>query len=260
MPNPKYTALILGILLLNGCALEPRKDGAPDNPRKDILSTPNAIPKNEPLSKYGNPESYVVFGKRYYVKTSRQGYKERGGASWYGTKFHGQLTSSREPYDMYKMTAAHKTLPLPSYVKVENLENGKSIIVRVNDRGPFKTGRIIDLSYTAAAKLDMLEQGTSQVEVTLLNTNNHKPSPQNNETNTLFIQVGAFLSKNNAHLLQTKLKQANFRSNIQTAKSAIAKEKIYRVRLGPFKNRNHADNTVQRLVNMGLVEAKIVID
>ena len=101
----------------------------------------------EPKSRYGNPESYVVFGKRYYVKDSSKGYVETGIASWYGTKFHGRRTSSGETYDMYAMTAAHKTLPLPTYVEVTNLNNGRSIIVKVNDRGRFHEIRIIDLSY-----------------------------------------------------------------------------------------------------------------
>ncbi len=117
---------------------------------------------------YGNPPSYEVFGKRYFVMASSVGYVERGVASWYGPGFHKELTSVREPYDMYGMTAAHKTLPLPAYVRVTNLQNGRSCVVRVNDRGPFVGNRIIDLSYTAAAKLDMLRDGTAMVEVRVL--------------------------------------------------------------------------------------------
>ena len=119
----------------------------------------------EPRSRYGNPPFYDVFGKRYYVLSSSAATVERGVASWYGPGFHKVRTSTREPYDMYGMTAAHKTLPLPSYVRVTNLQNGRSIVVRVNDRGPFVGNRIIDLSYTAAAKLDMLRNGTAMVEV-----------------------------------------------------------------------------------------------
>ncbi len=126
---------------------------------------PDAVPRVEPLSHYGNPPYYEVFGKRYYVLSSSVAYVERGVASWYGPGFHQVLTSTREPYDMYAMTAAHKTLPLPAYVRVTNLQNGRSIVVRVNDRGPFVGNRIIDLSYTAAAKLDMLRNGTAMVEV-----------------------------------------------------------------------------------------------
>ena len=120
---------------------------------------------SEPLSRYGNPESYVVYGKTYHTLSSSKGYKERGAASWYGTKFHGKRTSSGEPYDLYAMTAAHKTLPLPTYVEVTNLKNGRTVIVKVNDRGPFHDDRLIDLSYAAAAKLDILPYGTGEVEV-----------------------------------------------------------------------------------------------
>jgi len=128
-------------------------------------SVPDAMPRIEPRSRYGNPPFYDVFGKRYYVLSSSVGYWERGVASWYGPGFHKVRTSTGEPYDMYGMTAAHKTLPLPAYVRVTNLQNGRSIVVRVNDRGPFVGNRIIDLSYTAAAKLDMLRNGTALVEV-----------------------------------------------------------------------------------------------
>jgi rare lipoprotein A len=126
---------------------------------------PDAVPRVEPRSRYGNPPFYVVFGKRYYVLASSVGYVERGVASWYGPGFHEVNTSTGEPYNMYAMTAAHKTLPLPAYVRVTNLQNGRSIVVRVNDRGPFVGNRIIDLSYTAAYKLDMLRNGTAMVEV-----------------------------------------------------------------------------------------------
>jgi rare lipoprotein A len=128
-------------------------------------SVPDAIPRLEPRARYGNPPFYDVFGKRYYVLSSSVGYWERGVASWYGPGFHKERTSTGEPYDMYGMTAAHKTLPLPAYVRVTNLQNGRSVVVRVNDRGPFVGNRIIDLSYTAAAKLDMLRNGTAMVEV-----------------------------------------------------------------------------------------------
>ncbi len=128
-------------------------------------SVPNAIPHIEPRARNGNPPFYDVFGKRYYVLSSSVGYIERGVASWYGPGFHKVRTSTGESYDMYGMTAAHKTLPLPAYVQVTNLQNGRSIVVRVNDRGPFVGNRIIDLSYTAAAKLDMLRNGTAIVEV-----------------------------------------------------------------------------------------------
>ena len=137
-------------------------------PPAHVQDVPDAIPRLEPRALYGNPPSYDVFGKRYYVMASSVGYVERGVASWYGPGFHKERTSVGEPYDMYGMTAAHKSLPLPAYVRVTNLQNGRSCVVRVNDRGPFVGNRIIDLSYTAAAKLDMLRDGTAMVEVRAL--------------------------------------------------------------------------------------------
>lgn len=139
---------------------------------------PNQVPRLEPLSKYGNPKSYVVFGKTYYTLPSSQGFVQRGIASWYGKKFHGRLTSSREPYDMYAMTAAHPQLPLPTYVQVTNLKNGKQVILRVNDRGPFHDNRVIDLSYTAAVKLDIIKQGTGLVEVRALDPRTYRLANQ----------------------------------------------------------------------------------
>jgi rare lipoprotein A len=136
----------------------PTSAAAPD-------SIADAVPRIEPRSRYGNPPFYDVFGVRYYVLSSSADYVERGVASWYGPGFHKIRTSTGEPYDMYAMTAAHKTLPLPAYVRVTNLTNGRSVLVRVNDRGPFVGHRIIDLSYSAAAKLDMLRDGTAMVEV-----------------------------------------------------------------------------------------------
>jgi rare lipoprotein A len=168
------------VAVLSGCSSAPRvstqpstvqvppRSAPPPAPPARLLDVPDAIPRAEPRSIYGNPPSYEVFGKRYYVMASSVGYVERGVASWYGPGFHKELTSVREPYDMYGMTAAHKTLPLPAYVRVTNLQNGRSCVVRVNDRGPFVGNRIIDLSYTAAAKLDMLRDGTAMVEVRVL--------------------------------------------------------------------------------------------
>jgi rare lipoprotein A len=158
---------------LAGCFSTPRRTApAPASPAPPVLSVPpaaasvpDAIPRPEPHARYGNPPFYDVFGKRYYVLSSSVGYWERGVASWYGPGFHKERTSTGELYDMYGMTAAHKTLPLPAYVRVTNLQNGRSVVVRVNDRGPFVGNRIIDLSYTAAAKLDMLRNGTAMVEV-----------------------------------------------------------------------------------------------
>jgi len=143
--------------------VEPPAAAAPAPPLPDTV--PDAVPRAEPRARNGNPPFYDVFGKRYFVLSSSSGYWERGVASWYGPGFHKVRTSIGEPYDMYGMTGAHKTLPLPAYVRVTNLQNGRSVVVRINDRGPFVGNRIIDLSYTAAAKLDMLRNGTAMVEV-----------------------------------------------------------------------------------------------
>ena len=152
--------------LLSGCA-STGKDAAPTSGNAEVA---DAVPKVEPKSKYGNPKSYVVFGKRYYTKASSKGHVEKGLASWYGEEFQGRPTSSGEPFDMYEMTAAHRTLPIPTYVRVTNLENGQSVVVRVNDRGPFSNPdeRILDVSYAAAVRLGMVRSGTTSVRVEAL--------------------------------------------------------------------------------------------
>jgi len=166
------------LLLLAACAQAPPRPGptAPSAlpptalPRNapDVDQIQDAVPRSEPRSAFGNPPFYSVNGRRYAVLASAQGYSERGVASWYGLEFHGLRTSTGEPYDMFAMTAAHKTLPLPCYARVTNLSNGRSVIVRINDRGPFVANRIIDLSYTAAVKLDMIRNGTAFVQVEVL--------------------------------------------------------------------------------------------
>ena len=143
----------------------------------ELLALPDATPRAEARAQLGNPPFYEVFGQRYTVLESSRGYLERGVASWYGPDFHGVRTSIGEPYDMYSMTAAHKTLPLPAYARVTNLRNGHSVVVRLNDRGPFKANRIIDLSYAAALKLDMVRDGTTLVEVRALEADGPAPPP-----------------------------------------------------------------------------------
>lgn len=246
---------------------------------------PGPIPKVEPRSRYGNPKSYVVFGKRYYTLPSSDGYVERGIASWYGKKFHGRRTSSGEPYDMYAMTAAHTQLPLPTYVQVTNLKNGKRIIVRVNDRGPFHQNRIIDLSYTAAVKLDIVREGTGLVEVRALNPlsyQNVEPSTDvefvaevravssqpekqlvNSKTKTanplVFVQVGAFGNRANADLLVSQLN--NFDLGDITISSVIKNQKeLHRVRIGPLSTVQSADDTVAKLIDIGMKEHRVVIE
>lgn len=140
-------------------------DGPGENPPPGLMNTPDAIVRNEPYLKGGANKVYSVFGTTYTPLINDEPYSQRGMATWYGVKFHGQRTSSGEAYDMYKMTAAHPTLPIPSYARVTSLESGKSVIVRINDRGPFHSDRVIDLSYTAALKLGLLAKGSHQVQV-----------------------------------------------------------------------------------------------
>ena len=174
-------ALPVTLLLLAGCAHAPPHPTpahppaaapAPTTvlPRNapDVYQVPDAVPRDEPRSAFGNPPFYYVAGHRYVVLPSANGYVERGVASWYGTEFHGLRTSTGEPYDMFAMTAAHKTLPLPCYARVTNLSNGRSVVLRINDRGPFVANRIIDLSYSAAARLDIIRNGTGFVQVEVL--------------------------------------------------------------------------------------------
>ncbi|ROO27150.1 hypothetical protein SAOR_09185 [Salinisphaera orenii MK-B5] len=171
---------VLAALMLAGCASTSgrstggsagggggyyQNDGPPENERIDLDSIEDAVPRDEPKSKYGNPASYEALGKTYYVLESAAGFSQTGRASWYGRQFHGRRTSSGEDYNMFKMTAAHKRLPIPSYVRVTNLDNGKQAIVRVNDRGPFHDGRIIDLSYVAARRLGVVRRGSAPVRI-----------------------------------------------------------------------------------------------
>ncbi|MDN3648470.1 septal ring lytic transglycosylase RlpA family protein [Reinekea marina] len=198
-----------------------KQDKGPDQPlaASDINTT---TPRKEPLSKHGNKSPYTVNGKKYHIMSSALGFKEEGLASWYGQKFHGHSTSNGETFDMYKISAAHKTLPLPTWVRVTNLDNGKSIDVRVNDRGPFHGGRIIDLSYAGAVKLGYVDKGTARVRVEVLEGDSLDQS-------AYFVQVGAFSSKDSAQNLQKRLK------NEVDYKVGVYKDNFYRVRIGPVK-------------------------
>jgi len=260
--------------LLTGCGSAPvifeEQDGAPYFD-KDVSDIPNAVPRHEPRSRYGNPASYVVLGKRYYVMESSSGFTQRGIASWYGTKFHGRRTSSGETYDMYAMTAAHKSLPLPTYVEVRNLQNNRTIIVKVNDRGPFHEGRIIDLSYTAATKLGIRGKGTGQVEIRAINPSQPLAEPVRNvepeqvKVSTLnkvadvYLQIGAFISQGNAQRLKDRLHEAAFPRALVTTQHNDGNT-VYRVRIGPLADLSEADQIVTQLSALGLGNAQIVTD
>lgn len=166
---------------LAGCATAPDPQQRLARPSTDVtyssgsVASSEPVPHAEPPSRSGNPDSYVVFGRRYRVKETSEGHREIGAASWYGWDFHGRKTSSGPPFNMFELTAAHKSLPIPTYARVTNLENGRSVVVKVNDRGPFVGERIIDLSFAAAARLDMLDHGTAQVEVVALEPYQYLP-------------------------------------------------------------------------------------
>jgi rare lipoprotein A len=259
-------AVLIG-MLFTGCSSRVARDtgdAAPQGP-VDISDIPDAVPRDEPLSRYGNPASYKVGGRRYYTLASRNGYVERGIASWYGTKFHGRRTSSGEPYDLYQMTAAHKTLPLPTYARVSNLQNGRSIIVKINDRGPFHPNRIIDLSYVAAAKLGILGHGTGLVEVEAINPSAPKKpllvarKPAARQAASLFLQVGAFKNRDNAKRLSSKLQNARI-GDIHIMEASNNSGPIYRVRVGPLDSVDEADRISSNLVSQGYTTTQVVID
>jgi len=221
----------------------------------------NAVPKYEPTSKLGNPPSYAVLGKRYHVMKQRKGFIERGIASWYGKKFHGRKTSNGEIYDMYAMTAAHKTLPLPAYVNVKNLQNGREIVVRVNDRGPFHPGRIIDLSYAAAKKLDIIRKGTGWVEIrdVSVTETSRLEVDQSTTEHKLFVQIGAFSERNNADKLSDNIGHPNLATVRVKADNETTKP-IYRVQLGPLDSLSEAEKVIEHLNKQGYTTSRLVFE
>ncbi|MGE0188749.1 MAG: septal ring lytic transglycosylase RlpA family protein [Steroidobacteraceae bacterium] len=254
-------ALLTSSLILTACQSPApvANQGKPATPHSippaNPSSIPDAVPQTEALSTRGNPAFYDVLGQRYFVKTSAAGYVERGIASWYGPGFHKEFTSNGEPYDMYGMTAAHKTLPLPSYVQVTNLNNGKQVILRVNDRGPFKDGRIIDLSYTAAAKLDILKAGTAMVEVRAI-TPGESAATATDKIKAMYVQVGTFSNASNADKLAEQLRnqgyvQTTVRNDLSNGRS------LYRVRIGPLADANNFDQVVAQLKTLGYADARL---
>ena len=229
------------------------------------------MPRPELRSRYGNGPDYEVFGKHYTVMASSSGYKERGVASWYGKKFHGNLTANREPYDMYAMSAAHKTLPLPTYVRVRNLRNNRSVIVRVNDRGPFVNNRIIDLSYVAALKLDMVRDGTSFVEIEAISFDEpsgdrptrqvsirqpDSPTPAAESAAGIYVQVGAFGDRSNAERRLMLLSSIGSAFIVEDA--AATNRALYRVRLGPIDGIVQYDVVVKKLADLGITDPYLV--
>jgi rare lipoprotein A len=265
----RLLATAAGLLALSACSITAPRPAAPAEqaaqpvppPPSAVEGVPDAVPRVEPRSAHGNPPFYDVLGKRYYVLAASDGYLERGVASWYGPTFHGGNTSSGEPYDMYAMTAAHKTLPLPCYARVTNLRNGRSVVVRINDRGPFVANRLIDLSYSAAAKLDMVRDGTTLVEVRALTASvpdvltrtSAQPPP------ALYVQAGAFTDQHNAQRLLERLQAAGFdRAFIALPLQNGAH--LYRVRLGPVESVAQFDELTARLNKLGISDARLAIE
>jgi rare lipoprotein A len=263
-------------LLFTACTSDVRRDGPPSSGSARIPDLPaDPVPRPEPKSRYGNGPVYEVFGKRYTVMPSSAGYQERGVASWYGKKFHGNLTSNRETYDMYQMTAAHKSLPLPTYVRVRNLKNDRSVIVRVNDRGPFVHNRIIDLSYAAAMKLDMIRDGTGLVEVTAINfdaPSGDRPTRQvvppdppapsqdiSRTSNDIYAQVGAFGDRGNAERRLALLSSSGI-TNAFVYEDVSTDPPLLRVRIGPVADVIQYDILVEELEGIGIMDPYLVVD
>ncbi len=251
--------LIAALISINACTF-----GVPIGDRGNA---PGSLPPKTVKSKQGNPDSYVVFGKRYYVLDNADGFVQRGVASWYGTKFHGRKTSSGEVYNMHAMTAAHKTLPLPIYVRVKNLDNGRSTVVRVNDRGPFIEGRIIDLSYAAAIKLGVDGPGTANVEISTLHAGRIAADKVVRTIALidlaepdipLFIQMGSFASRLNANNLVQELIDAN-ETSVRIFSLNTDTGHYFRVRVGPLYDIEEANAVLKRLKSKGFLSARIVV-
>jgi rare lipoprotein A len=250
------------LLLLAGCAGAPpqspqslpnetsrsggyyKDDGPHDKPPDNLAAVPDAQPRVEPLSRYAN-RPYEVFGKRYVPLATLQPFRQRGLASWYGKRFHGQKTSSGERYDMYAMSAAHTTLPIPSYARVTRVATGRSVVVRINDRGPFHAGRVIDLSYAAAFRLGIIAVGSGEVEVEAIvpgeSPEQALPSADASPARGVFLQVGAFASRDNAESLRARIASSTRPGDL------VQLDNLWRVQLGPYESQDEARSAAERL-------------
>jgi rare lipoprotein A len=269
-----WLILALGAgLILSGCAFKEenagryslKQDRGPDS-AVDLSRVPDAVPRSEPPSRWGNKSPYTVLGKRYSVLPSAEGYRQRGVASWYGKKFHGHTTSNGEVYDMYQMSAAHKSLPLPSYVRVTNLDNGRQVVVRVNDRGPFHDGRVIDLSYAAAYRLDMLGKGTARVEVEAITAGSQRITAEQGRSGVpaeqaaitgRTLQVAALSSADSAETLAGQL-QTLLNEPARVQHTERDGRSLYRVHLGPLSGTRTLNWLLQQLSQAGYSGAHLV--
>ena len=225
-------------------------DGPDENPPDNLDKIPDAQPKYEPLSKWAS-RPYVAFDKKYTPMTKIIPFEEEGYASWYGKRYHGKKTSIGETYDMYQMTGAHKTLPLPCYIKVTNLKNQRSVIIRVNDRGPFVDDRIVDLSYAAAQRLRIIEKGSELVKIEMINPSlaeknveqTDKASSVDSSIKYFYIQAGAFSNENNASYLINRLSKIKFRNSLNI--KTLSKDSLYLVTIGPYDTKKIAEQALQ---------------
>jgi len=241
-------ALPILALLAAGCAQQPQR---PD------------LPRDEPRARLGNSPFYEVAGKRYIVLASAEGHVERGVASWYGPNFHGGRTATGEIYDMNAMTGAHPTLPLPTWVRVTNLQNGRSVVVRLNDRGPFSGNRIIDLSRAAAETIDMIRAGTAMVEIQSLagaqRATQAAPGAPPSTAPRFFAQAGAFADEGNARRLVAKLREQRV-GEVALSETRIDGRRLFRVRVGPVAGVPEFDALIERLRRAGVENARLALD
>lgn len=276
-PARRLAAAALLAVFISGCSMRgttppatpatpvATRDTAVPPPPRDLAAIADAVPRAEPRSRYGNPPSYEVFGRRYVLLPTAVGHVERGMASWYGPGFHNERTSSGEPYDMYSMTAAHKTLPIPAYAEVTNLRNGRRVVVRINDRGPFVGDRVIDLSYTAAWKLDMLREGTAPVEVRVITpaaVTPFPPAPASIDTGPVvqqWLQIGSFAQRDNAERLLARLAASGITA-ARVEPRSNGERTLYRVRVGPVSGSAEVEDYVERLRLLGIPDARLAHD
>jgi len=222
-----------------------KDDGPGANPPPNLAAIPDAVPRSEPLHRFAN-RPYQVFGTNYVPVASATPFKQTGIGSWYGRRFHGAPTSSGEPYDMYAMTAAHPTLPIPSYARVTNLTNGRSVVVRINDRGPFHADRIVDLSYTAAWKLGYVEIGSARVDVeSLLPGKGESVEEAKVETKDVFLQLGVFSARETAENFRVRVYREL--AWLSEAIQVIAGGAFFRLHLGPYRSREEARSIADRI-------------
>jgi len=226
-----------------------KDDGPGSAPPPNLAQIPDAEPKPEALHRYAN-RPYKVFGTEYVPIADAQGFKQRGVASWYGRRFHGQKTASGELYDMYAMTAAHPTLPIPSYVRVTNVANGRSVVVRVNDRGPFHSSRVIDLSYAAAYKLGFIQAGSAQVEL-------ESVQPAREQAGGIYVQVGAFSSREGAESLQARV--TGELAWLQESAQVLLSGNLWRLHVGPYRSRDDARSVADRIAGQLDLKPLVVV-